>query len=188
MKKILQVIQVLPETHLTITNTIDKALNVVLSKLSATNAEINKIKYIRNRSGDIKSAIVEYYKINGSENRSEAFTKEKDGVSQMQAIDFLKGQGYKNITDIWVFEWQSENRKYINLPYAPQLECVQCLDNGLQAQMPDIDKSEIEVFALSDEEDRYLTTDFISSINGIDKDAPKTVYYIVVPNDWYDNK
>ena len=82
----------------------------------------------------------------GAKTGSEAFTKEKDGVSQMQAIDFLKGQGYKNITDIWVFEWQNENRKYTNIPYAPHLECVQCLDDGLQAQIPDIDKSKIEVF------------------------------------------
>lgn len=31
----------------------------------------------------------------GAKTGSEAFTKEKDGVSQMQAIEFLKGQGYK---------------------------------------------------------------------------------------------
>ena len=122
----------------------------------------------------------------GAKTGSEAFTKEKDGVSQMQAIDFLKGQGYKNITDIWVFEWQNENRKYTNIPYAPHLECVQCLDDGLQAQIPDIDKSEIEVFALSDDEDHYLTTDLISSINHIDNKLPKTIYYIVVPRGWYD--
>ncbi len=122
----------------------------------------------------------------GAKTGSEAFTKEKDGVSQMQAIDFLKGQGYKNITDIWVFEWQNENRKYTNIPYAPHLECVQCLDDGLQAQIPDIDKSEIEVFALSDDEDHYLTTDLISSINHIDNKLPKTIYYIVVPCGWYD--
>lgn len=94
--------------------------------------------------------------------------------------------GYKNITDIWVFEWQNENRKYTNIPYAPHLECVQCLDDGLQAQIPDIDKSEIEVFALSDDEDHYLTTDLISSINHIDNKLPKTIYYIVVPCGWYD--
>lgn len=122
----------------------------------------------------------------GAKTGSEAFTKEKDGVSQMQAIDFLKGQGYKNITDIWVFEWQNENRKYTNIPYAPHLECVQCLDDGLQAQIPDIDKSEIEVFVLSDDEDHYLTTDLISSINHIDNKLPKTIYYIVVPCGWYD--
>lgn len=81
----------------------------------------------------------------GAKTGSEAFTKEKDGVSQMQAIDFLKGQGYKNVTDIWIFEWEDENRKYTNIPYAPHLEYVQCLDDGLQAQLPDIDKSEIEV-------------------------------------------
>lgn len=122
----------------------------------------------------------------GAKTGSEAFTKEKDGVSQMQAIDFLKGQGYKNITDIWVFEWQNENRKYTNIPYAPHLECVQCLDDGLQAQIPDIDKSKIEVFALSDDEDCYLTTNLISTINHIDKKLPKTIYYIVVPCGWYD--
>lgn len=122
----------------------------------------------------------------GAKTGSEAYTKEKDGVSQMQAIDFLKGQGYKNITDIWVFEWQNENRKYTNIPYAPHLECVQCLDDGLQAQIPDIDKSKIEVFALSDDEDHYLTTDLISSINHIDNKLPKTIYYIVVPCGWYD--
>lgn len=122
----------------------------------------------------------------GAKTGSEAYTKEKDGVSQMQAIDFLKGQGYKNITDIWVFEWQNKNRKYTNIPYAPHLECVQCLDDGLQAQIPDIDKSKIEVFALSDDEDHYLTTDLISSINHIDNKLPKTIYYIVVPCGWYD--
>lgn len=122
----------------------------------------------------------------GAKTGSEAFTKEKDGVSQMQAIDFLKGQGYKNVTDIWIFEWEDENRKYTNIPYAPHLEYVQCLDDGLQAQLPDIDKSEIEVFAFSDDEDRYLTTDLISSIDDINKNAPKTVYYIVVPCGWYD--
>lgn len=106
----------------------------------------------------------------------------------MKAIEFLKAQGYKNITDIWVFEWQNENRKYTNTPYAPHLEYVQCLDDGLQVQIPDIDKSEIEVFALSDDEDRYLTTDLISSTDSIDKNAPKTVYYIVLPYNWYDNK
>ena len=99
----------------------------------------------------------------------------------MEAIDFLKTQGYKNVTDIWIFEWKDKNRKYTNIPYAPHLEYVQCLDDGLQAQLPDIDKSEIEVFALSDDEDRYLTTDLISSIDDINKNAPKTVYYIVVP-------
>jgi hypothetical protein len=106
----------------------------------------------------------------------------------MKAIDFLKTKGYKNITDIWVFEWKDKNRKYTNTPYAPHLEYVQCLDNGLQAQIPDIDTSKIEVFALSSDEDSYLTTDLISSINHIDKSLPKTIYYIVVPYDWYDNK
>lgn len=28
----------------------------------------------------------------------------------MKAIDFLKTKGYKNITDIWVFEWKDKNR------------------------------------------------------------------------------
>lgn len=106
----------------------------------------------------------------------------------MKAIDFLKTKGYKNITDIWVFEWKDKNRKYTNTPYAPHLEYVQCLDNGLQTQIPDIDTSKIEVFALSGDEDSYLTTDLISSINHIDKSLPKTIYYIVVPYDWYDNK
>lgn len=42
---------------------IEERLNVSLNELSAENAEINKITYITNaRSGDITTAIVEYYK------------------------------------------------------------------------------------------------------------------------------
>lgn len=42
---------------------IEDRLNVSLNELSAENAEINKITYITNaRSGDITTAIVEYYK------------------------------------------------------------------------------------------------------------------------------
>ena len=48
----------------------------------------------------------------------------------MKAIDFLKTKGYKNITDIWAFEWKDKNRKYTNTPYAPHLEYVQCLYNS----------------------------------------------------------
>ena len=42
---------------------IEERLNVSLNELSAENAAINKITYITNaRSGDITTAIVEYYK------------------------------------------------------------------------------------------------------------------------------
>ena len=42
---------------------IEERLNVSLNELSAENAEINKITYITNaRSGEITTAIVEYYK------------------------------------------------------------------------------------------------------------------------------
>ena len=56
MSRILQVKQVFPNNNW-------KRLNVSLNELSAENAEINKITYITNaRSGDITTAIVEYYK------------------------------------------------------------------------------------------------------------------------------
>lgn len=62
MSRILQVKQVFPNNNWT-GNFIEERLNVSLNELSAENAEINKITYITNaRSGDITTAIVEYYK------------------------------------------------------------------------------------------------------------------------------
>lgn len=62
MSRILQVKQVFPNNNWN-GDFIEERLNVSLNELSAENAEINKITYITNaRSGDITTAIVEYYK------------------------------------------------------------------------------------------------------------------------------
>ena len=62
MSKILQVKQIIPNNNWN-GNAIQDRLNVSLNELSEENAEINKITYITNaRSGDITTAIVEYYK------------------------------------------------------------------------------------------------------------------------------
>lgn len=62
MSKILQVKQIFPNKNWN-GNAIQDRLNVSLNELSEENAEINKITYITNaRSGDITTAIVEYYK------------------------------------------------------------------------------------------------------------------------------
>lgn len=62
MSKILQVKQIFPNNNWN-GNAIQDLLNVSLNELSEENAEINKITYITNaRSGDITTAIVEYYK------------------------------------------------------------------------------------------------------------------------------
>lgn len=62
MSRILQVKQVFPNNNWKV-DFIEERLNVSLNELSAENAEINKITYITNaRSGDITTAIVEYYK------------------------------------------------------------------------------------------------------------------------------
>ncbi len=62
MSKILQVKQIFPNNSWN-GNAIQDRLNVSLNELSEENAEINKITYITNaRSGDITTAIVEYYK------------------------------------------------------------------------------------------------------------------------------
>lgn len=62
MSKILQVKQIFPNNNWN-GNDIQDRLNVSLNELSEENAEINKITYITNaRSGDITTAIVEYYK------------------------------------------------------------------------------------------------------------------------------
>lgn len=62
MSRILQVKQVFPNNNWN-GGFIEERLNVSLNELSAENAEINKITYITNaRSGDITTAIVEYYK------------------------------------------------------------------------------------------------------------------------------
>lgn len=62
MSKILQVKQIFPNNNWN-ANAIQDRLNVSLNELSEENAEINKITYITNaRSGDITTAIVEYYK------------------------------------------------------------------------------------------------------------------------------
>lgn len=62
MSKILQVKQIFPNNNWNV-NAIQDRLNVSLNELSEENAEINKITYITNaRSGDITTAIVEYYK------------------------------------------------------------------------------------------------------------------------------
>lgn len=62
MSKILQVKQIFPNNNWN-GNAIQDQLNVSLNELSEENAEINKITYITNaRSGDITTAIVEYYK------------------------------------------------------------------------------------------------------------------------------
>lgn len=62
MSKILQVKQIFPNNNRN-GNAIQDRLNVSLNELSEENAEINKITYITNaRSGDITTAIVEYYK------------------------------------------------------------------------------------------------------------------------------
>lgn len=62
MSKILQVKQVFPINNWN-GYFIQDRLNVSLNELSEENAEINKITYITNaRSGEITTAIVEYYK------------------------------------------------------------------------------------------------------------------------------
>lgn len=62
MSKILQVKQIFSNNNWN-GNAIQDRLNVSLNELSEENAEINKITYITNaRSGDITTAIVEYYK------------------------------------------------------------------------------------------------------------------------------
>ena len=62
MSKILQVKQIFPNNNWNV-NAIQDRLNVSLNELSEENAEINKSTYITNaRSGDITTAIVEYYK------------------------------------------------------------------------------------------------------------------------------
>ena len=62
MSKILQVKQIFPNNNWN-ENAIQDRLNVSLNELSEENAEINKITYITNaRSGNITTAIVEYYK------------------------------------------------------------------------------------------------------------------------------
>mgnify|MGYP006914560822 FL=1 len=62
MSRILQVKQVFPNNNWK-GDFIEERLNVSLNELSAENAEINKITYITNaRSGEITTAIVEYYK------------------------------------------------------------------------------------------------------------------------------
>lgn len=101
----------------------------------------------------------------------------------MKAVDFLNSKGFKNITKVEIFSWIYKDKKYMSTPYAPDVEYIASVDRhgGLCAEIPSVCLPEIEIFALSDDDEAAI---WCKKLNNIDKSKEKTIFYIVLPWNW----
>lgn len=101
----------------------------------------------------------------------------------------------ENITEVYVYQWNSRREAVDNIPYAPSMEYVELLsNNNPDYELPDITEVNIENYLLTRSEEDYIDgLLFIDDIEELEKKAineEKTVLYIVLPygkkfkNEW----
>lgn len=92
----------------------------------------------------------------------------------------------EDITEVYVYQWNSRREAVDNIPYAPSMEYVELLsNNNPDYELPDITEVNIENYLLTRSEEDYINgLVFFDDIEELTKKAmceEKTVLYIVLP-------
>lgn len=92
----------------------------------------------------------------------------------------------EDITEVYVYQWNSRREAVDNIPYAPSLEYVELLsNNNPDYELPDITEVNIENYLLTRSEEDYIDgLVFFDNIEELANKAmyeEKTVLYIVLP-------
>lgn len=92
----------------------------------------------------------------------------------------------EDITEVYVYRWNSRREAVDNIPYAPSMEYVELLsNNNPDYELPDITEVNIENYLLTESEEDYIDGLLvIDDIEELEKKAineEKTVLYIVLP-------
>ena len=97
----------------------------------------------------------------------------------------------EDITEVYVYQWNSRREAVDNIPYAPSMEYVTLLsDNNFDYELPDITENNIESYLLTQSEEDYIEGDCVDGLSlyddieeleNIAMHEEKTILYIVLP-------